>query len=157
MITSTVLGSVLGFAGSALAPVVSYFEKKNAGKLEINKLEKAIEMKNLGFEQDQIMYGLQARDNEHKRLIDHDMAISKGTGIVASIQKLVRPLITYAFFALFATVEGSLLYNAMQSGDNFTIAIGYVWDEDTKAIFAAVMSFWFGQRAFEKIRSGQRV
>jgi len=28
-----------------------------------------------------------------------------------------------------------------------------IWDIETQALFAAVMSFWFGQRALSKFRS----
>jgi hypothetical protein len=31
-------------------------------------------------------------------------------------------------------------------------AIQILWDEDTKAIFAAIVSFWFGSRAIDKAR-----
>lgn len=150
MISSTILGSVLGFAGSAIAPIVGYFEKKASAKLEIDKMDKAAEMAKAGFEQDQIMYSITARDEEHKRLLEHDIAISKGTGFVASLQKLVRPVITYAFFGLFATIEASVLYHTMQAGVDFNEAIQHVWDEDTQAIFATIITFWFGNRVFEK-------
>jgi hypothetical protein len=150
MITSTVLGSIIGFAGSALAPIMGYFEKKESGKNEIRKLEKAAELALAGFTQDQVMYQMSARDDEHKRLLDHDIAISKGTGFVSALQKLVRPLITYAFFALFAVVEMSILHHAMQEGVDFIEAVQMVWDEDTKAIFATIVTFWFGNRVYEK-------
>jgi len=31
-------------------------------------------------------------------------------------------------------------------------AMPQIWDPETQALFAAVMSFWFGQRALNKIR-----
>lgn len=133
-----------------MAPIMGYFEKKESGKNEIRKLEKAAELALAGFTQDQVMYQMSARDDEHKRLLDHDIAISKGTGFVSALQKLVRPLITYAFFALFAVVEMSILHHAMQEGVDFIEAVQMVWDEDTKAIFATIVTFWFGNRVYEK-------
>jgi GH24 family phage-related lysozyme (muramidase) len=32
-------------------------------------------------------------------------------------------------------------------------AIVIIWDPETQAIFAAIVSFWFGSRAFSKARS----
>jgi hypothetical protein len=134
MISTTILGSILGFAGSALAPIVGYFEKKNSAKHEIAKLGKAAEMIQAGFEQDQVMYALTARSDEHKRLL----------------AKMVRPILTYSFFALFAVVEMSTLNHALSAGTEFNTAILQVWDQDTQAIFATIITFWFGNRVFEK-------
>ncbi len=65
----------------------------------------------------------------------------------------MRPVITYAFFTLFTAVKLSTLYVLMaEEGLAFVIAIPQVWDPETQALFAAVMSFWFGQRALNKIR-----
>ena len=152
MISSTILGSILGFAGSSLAPIMGYFEKKHEGKVEIEKMDKAAELAKAGFTQEQVMYTLAARDKEHARLLDHDIEISKGTGFVAALQKLVRPLITYAFFGLFATVEITVLHHAMTEGVDFNEAILLVWDENTEAIFATIITFWFGNRVWEKLR-----
>ena len=40
----------------------------------------------------------------------------------------------------------------IEKGTDFSEAIQLLWDEDTKAIFAAIISFWFGSRAVEKAR-----
>jgi hypothetical protein len=37
-------------------------------------------------------------------------------------------------------------------GTSFNDAIQLLWDDDTKAIFAAIISFWFGSRALDKAR-----
>ncbi|SMG65708.1 hypothetical protein BMETH_374311521935, partial [methanotrophic bacterial endosymbiont of Bathymodiolus sp.] len=37
-------------------------------------------------------------------------------------------------------------------GLDFVIALPQIWDRETQALFAAVMSFWFGQRALAKAR-----
>tara|TARA_R110002072_G_scaffold246432_1_gene405672 strand:- start:11632 stop:11793 length:162 start_codon:yes stop_codon:yes gene_type:complete len=45
---------------------------------------------------------------------------------------------------------GSL--GAYDQGMEFVVALPQVWDPETQALFAAVMSFWFGQRALAKVR-----
>ena len=65
----------------------------------------------------------------------------------------VRPLITYAFFALFASVKGSGLYLLIAvEGLLIAEALPRIWDPETQALFAAVMSFWFGNRTLSKLR-----
>ena len=75
---------------------------------------------------------------------------------MAGLQKSVRPVITYAFFGLFATIEITLLMDAVEKGVEFSDAVKLLWDDETKAIFAAIISFWFGSRAVEKSRKSTK-
>ena len=130
----SLLGSLLGFAGSAAPAVMDHITTK----------QNNYDMK---------MFEKQAADKEHERLIQHDTTIAQSTGFIAGLQKSVRPVITYAFFGLFATIEITLLMDAIEKGTEFNEAIQLLWDDDTKAIFAAIISFWFGSRAIDKARS----
>jgi hypothetical protein len=64
----------------------------------------------------------------------------------------VRPVITYAFFGLFATVKLAVLIKLLDQGVSIMDGLIAVWDGETQALFAAVMTFWFGQRALAKYR-----
>ena len=72
-----------------------------------------------------------------------------------ALQASVRPVITYAFFLVFAVVKISALATLLQT-DGITMAavLQATWDEETHALFAAVMSFWFGSRQINKMRRG---
>ena len=66
----------------------------------------------------------------------------------------MRPVITYLFFAMFAAVKGTLIYALIASQNvEWTAAIQAAWDDDTAAIFSAIMAFWFGNRAMSKARA----
>lgn len=149
---SGLLGSVLGFGGSVVPAITDHFKQKNEQKFELAKMEKMAELRAAGFDQEYRMYETKADDNEHARLVQHDISINQGTGFVAALQKSVRPVITYAFFGLFAVIEITLLMTALENGTDFSEAINILWDDDTKAIFAAIISFWFGSRAIDKGR-----
>ena len=148
----SILGSLIGFAGSAVPAITDSFAKKADNKHEIEKMKVMAELRAKGYDHDIKMYEQQGADKEHDRLIQHDISINQGTGIIAGLQKSVRPVITYAFFGLFATIEITLLMQALENGTEFSEAIQLLWYEDTKAIFAAIISFWFGSRAIEKAR-----
>lgn len=148
----SVIGSLLGFASSAAPAVADHFRAKQSQKFELEKMEKMAQLRAAGFDQEYRMYETKADDNEHARLVAHDISINGGTGIISGLQRSVRPIITYAFFALFVTIEVTLLNEALSSGAEFSEAINVLWDEDTKAIFAAIISFWFGSRAIDKAR-----
>lgn len=149
---SGLLGSVLGFGGSVVPAITDHFKTKANNKFELQKMEKMAELRAAGFDHEMKMFETQAADNEHKRLIEHDISINQGTGIIAGLQKSVRPVITYCFFGLFAVIEVTLLMDALEKGTDFSEAINILWDDDTKAIFAAIISFWFGSRAIDKSR-----
>ena len=147
---SGLLGSVLGFGGSVVPAITDHFKTKATNKFELQKMEKMAELRAAGFDHEMKMFETQAADKEHDRLIQHDISINQGTGIIAGLQKSVRPVITYCFFGLFAVIEVTLLMEALEKGTDFSEAIGILWDDDTKAIFAAIISFWFGSRAIDK-------
>lgn len=149
----SIIGSLLGFASSTAPAIMDHFASKEDRKHELNKMRAMADMRKEGMELDMQFYERMGADKEHERLIQHDVSINKGTGIIAGLQKSVRPVITYAFFGLFATIEIVLLMEALEKGTEFSEAIQLLWDEDTKAIFAAIISFWFGSRAVEKARS----
>ena len=151
---SGLLGSLLGLTGSLVPAVTDHFKSKRDNEFELKKMEKMAELRAAGFDHDMKMFETQAADKEHARLIEHDISINQGTGFIAGLQKSVRPIITYSFFGLFAIIEVTLLMNAMNAEDgvDFNNAIAILWDDDTKAIFAAIISFWFGSRALDKSR-----
>lgn len=148
----SILGSLLGFAGSAVPAITDHFARKQDNQQELERIKLTAQLRRDGYDQDLKMFDKMASDNEHQRLIDHDVAINQGTGFITALQKSVRPVITYAFFGLFATIEVTLLMDALEKGTSFSEAIQLLWDEDTKAIFAAIISFWFGSRAIDKAR-----
>ena len=54
---------------------------------------------------------------------------------------------------LFASVKSSGLYVLITvEGLLLAEALPRIWDPETQALFAAVMSFWFGSRTFQKMR-----
>lgn len=150
---SGILGSLLGFGGSVVPAITDHFKAKSEQKFELAKLEKLAELKAKGYDHEIKMFNEMGADNEHARLIEHDVAIAKGTGLISGLQKSVRPIITYCFFALFAAIEITLLMEAINAGTPMNDALQILWDDDTKAIFAAIISFWFGSRAIDKSRS----
>lgn len=148
----SLIGSLLGFASSAVPAVTDHFAAKEDRKLELDKMRLMAELKKEGMDFDLRLHEAMGADKEHARLVEHDISINKGSGFISGLQKSVRPVITYAFFGLFATIEITLLMEALEKGTDFSEAITLLWDEETKAIFAAVISFWFGSRAIEKAR-----
>ena len=72
------------------------------------------------------------------------------TGFGAALASSVRPVITYLFFALFMATKAVIMVKVMQDGGDWMEGVDLMFDEETKALFAAIMSFWFGNRAVSK-------
>jgi len=151
----SIIGSIIGFAGSVVPGVLEHFKKKEDNKIKLEVMKMQADLMRERADIDLIKFHAMAEDNEHQRLINHDIAIAKGP--LAWLRSSVRPTITYLFFALFAAVKIAALDEAMNPPNTdkpvpFAQAIEVVWDEETQAIFAAIISFWFGSRAIEVSR-----
>ena len=147
-----ILGSVTGFAGSVLPAVMEHFTAKARAKERLTQKKMELELLKENADINLKMFREQASDKEHQRLIDHDIAISKSTGIIGALQKSVRPVITYMFFMLFVAVEAIAIYALISQGADAETIKETIWTEETQTIFAAIISFWFGSRAIEKRR-----
>ena len=148
----SLLGSLLGFGTSFMPNVLGFFEKKQANKQELLMLEAkakyASELSKLKLQE----IDSQADIEEAKGIYKHaeQLAKSNQSKFIGALQASVRPVITYAFFILFAFVKGAYVFIAVQGGEDLLPAILTAWDDETMALFAAVMAFWFGNRAISK-------
>lgn len=68
------------------------------------------------------------------------------------LRSSVRPVLTYAFFAIFVLVKIRLLYTGLYV-QHLPISDVYdvVWDTDSAELLAVVLAFWFGSRATVKV------
>ena len=149
----TLLGSLLGFVTSAFPDLLGLFRDHQDRNHELAILDRQMEQMKLGHQQRLEEVEIQADIAESKALYRHDKPV--GVAWVDALRATVRPVITYAFFMLFASVKGSALYVLIvMEGLLLDEALPRIWDPETQALFAAVMSFWFGSRALTKLRGG---
>jgi hypothetical protein len=94
------------------------------------------------------MLDKQADIKETEGLYKHD-SIDAG-GFVNALRGSVRPVITYAFFGLFVAVQVVIMVKVMDEGGDWASAVTLMWTPETSGLFAAIMSFWFGNRAVSK-------
>jgi hypothetical protein len=81
----------------------------------------------------------------------HDMKLSEGTSQwMKNLRASVRPVITYGFFGLLCALDAVLAYKGFESGVSFNEMADQLWDDETQALFASIIAFHFGGRAFGK-------
>ena len=148
----TLLGSLLGFISSLFPDVLKLWRDKGDKAHELAILDRQMQLQQVLHSQRLEEIRVQGQVVESTALYKH----ARFTGVkwVDALSGTVRPIITYAFFLLYMAVKMAQIYLLLT--DNYDLQLAEVllgiWHAEDQALFAAVMSFWFGQRALEKWR-----
>ena len=146
----SLLGSLMGFGTSFLPKVMDFFQDKQDKKHELAVMEvQKRQQKELASQKLEAI-NVEADIREIESL--HKSMQPTGVKWIDGLRGSVRPVITYAFFGLFIFVEVSAYLSLTAAGVSGLDAVNAVWDEETKALFAAVISFWFGGRAISRAK-----
>tara|TARA_Y100000310_G_C20606172_1_gene775584 strand:+ start:184 stop:621 length:438 start_codon:yes stop_codon:yes gene_type:complete len=142
----SLVGSVLGFGTSFLPKVLGYFEEKRDQAHELQMMDRQLEQQLQIGHQKMQMLDVEADIRETEALHkEHASITRKSSQWVINLSSSVRPVITYCLFIEFATLtfllSGGYIDNGMYS---------LIWNNEFQAIWAAVVSFWFGQRTFNR-------
>ncbi len=146
----SLLGSLLGFGTSFLPKVFEFFQDKSDKKHELAVMEVQIRQQKELATQKLEAVNVDADIREIESL--HRSMQPTGVKFIDGLRGSVRPVITYAFFGLFIFVEVSAYLALTAQGISALDAADATFDEDTRALFAAVISFWFGGRAINRMR-----
>ena len=157
----TLLSTLISFLAGGLPKLLGFFQDKADKKHEMAmaqlQIERELELRKAGFEAQQRVEEIkvegqviEAEASERAALYAHDIAIGQGASQwMINLRSGVRPILTYGFFLLFAFVEiGGFVY-AWHHGIDFNVLIAKLWDADTQIIFASIINFHFGGRAFK--------
>ena len=146
----SLLGSLLGFGTSFLPKVFEFFQDKSDKKHELAVMEVQIRQQKELATQKLEAVNVDADIREIESL--HKSMQPSGVKFIDGLRGSVRPVITYAFFGLFVFVEVSAYLALSAQGVSALDAADATFDQDTRALFAAVISFWFGGRAINRMR-----
>ena len=151
----TLLSTLLGFASGGLPKLLEFFQSKSDHKQELAlaKLQndRDMEMAKRGFVAQARVEEIRTEAQTHSALLQHDVEIGKGASRwVVNMRAMVRPTITYGLFFLLVIIDIAGVWYAWTTNVPFNVMIDAVWDEDTQIIWASVISFYFGTRAFKK-------
>jgi hypothetical protein len=97
----------------------------------------------------QVLIG--AQQAEMQAIYAHDTALNEGTSTwIKNLRASVRPVITYGFFFLLVFVDLAGFWYGYYMSVPFNDMLEMLWDSDTQALFASIIAFHFGGRAFGK-------
>lgn len=139
----TLLGSLLGFVSAALPDLLKLWRDSADRKHELTILEMQMEQQRQGHVNRLEEINTQADISETRALYK---TYNTGVRWVDALNGTVRPVIAYSFFILYASVKIMHFYADLP---------WLLWTEEDQAIFAGIISFYFGQRAMSKLRQGK--
>ena len=169
----TLLSTLISFLAGGLPKLLDFFQDKSDKKqeLELARMQTAheLELRKQGYDAqqrveeirlDQIQYQTDAQTTqtligaqqaEMQAIYAHDASLNEGTSTwVKNLRATVRPIITYGFFFLLVFVDVGLFWYGWNKGQDFVSLANMLWDDETQALFASIIAFHFGGRAFGK-------
>lgn len=152
------LDSLLGLFASFLPRVLGYFENKQNHVHELELIDKhaEVQLKLAEVNRAGKMEELTMRADTSSEMMAFAAQL-RPTGIawVDALNALVRPTLALAFFFLYAVVKYAMFVVIGTDHANWAATIVSLWGEEDWAIFASVVTFYFGNRTFNKI-TGKR-
>jgi hypothetical protein len=169
----TLLSTLVSFLMGGLPKLLDFFQDRSDKKHELAlaqmQITRELELRKAGFEAQERIEHIKseqletesaastkqaligAQQAEMQAAYAHDTALNEGTSEwMKNLRASVRPVITYGFFFLLVFVDVGLFAYGWNSGVSFTELAEMLWDSDTQALFASIIAFHFGGRAFGK-------
>lgn len=144
----TLFASLAGFISSLIPEILKYFLDKNDKKHEIELLSYQMRLQ-------KSMNGGRLEEVVAISNMEEVKALYKTykTGIswVDALNGSVRPVLAYSFFGLYTFIK-FLQYKVIVKSLNISDIVDILWSIDDQAVFAGIISFYFGQRAVSKLR-----
>lgn len=157
------LSALLGFVSSAVPELFKLFREGRDREHEyaLLKLQMEYDRQNaVDANATQLQaIALQADTAEGAQLTARVKESLTGIHWVDALAGSVRPILTYAFFAMYFLAKCAqfhlLIDPALPWQQQLTLvqALSKVWTEEDIAIFSTILAFWFGQRTLAKNRA----
>jgi hypothetical protein len=169
----TILSTLISFLMGGLPKLLEFFQDRNDKKHELAlaqmQIERELELRKAGFEAQerveqihtqQLELETNAKANENlvnaqvaemNAIYKHDESLQEGTSQwMKDLRAGVRSFITLGFFFLLVFVDVGLFIYGYNRGVEFPQLAEKLWDSNTQALFASIVAFHFGGRAFGK-------
>lgn len=142
----SLFGSLLGFGTSFLPKIMDYLQDKQDKAHELSMLAAQIDAQvRLEGIRLQAM-NVEADIRESEALLKYDAKLnSRASKWVVNLAASVRPVLSYLFFIEFFVLTFCVNMGWMDL-EQYTA----IWNAEMQAIFAAVVSFWFGSRTMAR-------
>lgn len=148
-------GSIVGLLGSLAPRLLGFFEQKqnHSQELEMLRVQGEFQMQMMQAGHAARLEEINARADVASDLAAFSAALRpSGVPWVDGFNAFVRPFLTLCFFGLYAAVKVAQFVLLQANGDGTAQVILSMWGEEDWAVWAAIVTFWFGNRTFNKER-----
>lgn len=169
----TLLSTLISFLMSGTPKFLEFFKDRDDKKHELAlarlQIDRELELKRAGLEIQERIEAIHteqiemqttaqtaqavigAQQAEMQALYAHDVEIGKGSSKwVTDLRAATRSILTLGFFLLLVLIDIGIFIHGWRTDAAFTDLANMLWDEDTRIMFAAIITFHFGGRAFGK-------
>jgi hypothetical protein len=169
----TLFSTLISFLAGGLPKFLDFLQDKGDKKHEFAmaqlQIQRELELRKLGLDAEERIEHIKveelqletasqdrqaliaAQQTEVEALYAHDTSLNDGTSVwMKNLRASVRPVITYGFFLLLCSIDAALIYKGFTQGVDFTVLAKQLWDTETQTLFASIIAFHFGGRAFGK-------
>jgi hypothetical protein len=169
----TILSTLISFLMGGLPKLLDFFQNRQDKKHELAlaqmQIQRELDLRKAGFEaqerveqihtaQLEIETKAKAGENlvnaqvaEMSAIYKHDESLNDGTSQwMKNLRAGVRSFITLGFFLLLVFVDVGLFIYGYNHGVAFPDLAEKLWNSNTQALFASIIAFHFGGRAFGK-------
>ena len=144
----TLLASIAGFFSSIFPEILKLIKDSNDKRHELAVMDRQIKVS--ASNQQSSFHEL---DLKYSAAEQYNLYSTYKTGInwIDALNGTVRPVLAYAFFMMYMGVK-ILQYLSLKHYDAQSFQyLQILWTLDDQAIFAGIISFYFGQRTFNKV------
>lgn len=150
----TLLGGIFGGALRLAPEVLKWFDRKSEREHELRLLQAEHEFAKTRAESQLHLAGVDLQGKELDALAaafreQGQMAAASGK-IVAGINALVRPTVTYMFIMAYFLVKAAMYALAINQGGAWNTVLISLWTQDDMTVLFMIISFWFVGRVYER-------
>ena len=149
----TLLASIAGFITSIIPEIIKLQKEKYNQDHELKFISKQIEYAKISENNKLSELGIKANASEFLSLYS---TYNTGISWIDALNGTVRPVLTYCFFSLYVYVK-ILQYKYVINTNQILNYLDIIWSNDDQIIFAGIVSFYFGQRTFNKLWKNNKI
>jgi hypothetical protein len=144
----TLFASIVGFFSSLLPEALKILQDKSDKEHELQILKMQMKIQQSGASDKLAEINAMANIEEAKAIYQ---TYNIGVKWLDALNGTVRPVLAYAFFMLYGMIK---YYQIKTIGFDAVINdVELLWNVEDQAIFAGIISFYFGNRSMHKLRS----
>jgi hypothetical protein len=151
LVMVTLIGSIIGFISATFPDLIKLWRDASGRKHELTILRMQMEQATQGQTQRLAEIRAQGDIDESKTLYT---TYYSGIRWVDALNGTVRPVLAYSFFLIYFIVK-FMQFAIFDASNPLPWHMEMLWGEEDQAIFAGIISFYFGQRAMGKVRGGK--